>query len=337
MRFRGFEPNRLPRLFVEYVAFTLILNPSGGCLIRFYFTRPTNKVRQCPDAKLPACHALDCLLTVYKKYPSTRSQVLRSLTIRPSPDPTAMTPKVSGNANKSASAGKSSQDLINKLNSAGDPSKAAHAQRFFKTGKGEYAEGDRFLGIRVPQLREISRGYRHLTPGELGKLLENEWHEVRFVALVLLVFHFRKGRGAQAEDIYKLYMSQRKYINNWDLVDVSAPYIPGVWLLTRDRSVLYELAESPVLWDRRIAVLSTAAFIGKGQFGDTIELCTRLLGDPHDLMHKATGWMLREIGKRDISVLREFLSRHSTRMPRTMLRYAIEKLDETERKMWLGR
>lgn len=203
---------------------------------------------------------------------------------------------------------------------------------FFKTGPGEYGEGDRFLGICVPDIRSVARGGESLPAAEVLKLLHSPWHEERVLALLILVRQFELGNGHVRKEIFDLYLRETAWINNWDLVDLSAHQIVGGWLLARPRTVLRRLARSESLWERRIAVVATYAFIRTGDLADTFDLSERLLGDPHDLMHKACGWMLREAGKRDVAALESFLDRYAPAMPRTMLRYAIEKFPEARRK-----
>ena len=212
-----------------------------------------------------------------------------------------------------------------------DAGKAATAARYFQSGPGQYGEGDRFLGIRVPLIRETARQFNTLTLADCAALLQSHYNEVRVLALDVMVRRFAKGNEAVQTAVYDCFMAQRARINNWNLVDGSAPYISGPYLLQRDRSVLWELAESPVLWDRRIAVLSTFSFIRAGEFDDALTLYAQLLDDPHDLMHKACGWMLRELGKRNEARLLAFLQTHSAALPRTTLRYAIEKFDAVQR------
>ncbi len=209
-------------------------------------------------------------------------------------------------------------------------------QRFFKTGPGEYGEGDVFLGVRVPAIRRVARLCGGLSLGEIRALLHSRYHEERLLALLTMVRRFEKGDDALRQRLFGFYLRETRFINNWDLVDLSAPQIVGGWLSRRDRSVLRTLAASADLWERRIAVLATFAFIRAGEFGETLALCERLISDPHDLMHKACGWMLREVGKRSVETLRRFLRAHAGRLPRTMLRYAIERLPEPERKAWLA-
>jgi len=212
---------------------------------------------------------------------------------------------------------------------------AAHSQRYFKTGKGEYGHGDKFLGIRVPVLRKAVKQFQETPITEIRKLLKSEYHEVRLFSLLLSVHQFSKGDAVKREKIYKLYLKNTKYINNWDLVDSSAPYIVGAWLIDKDRSILTELAHSNLLWERRIAIMSTAYFIKNDQFNDTLKLSRILLNDSEDLIHKAVGWMLREVGNRDIGIEEKYLKKHYKKMPRTMLRYAIEKFSKERRQAYL--
>ena len=223
------------------------------------------------------------------------------------------------------------------LKSKANSEKAKILSGFFKTGKGEYGEGDVFLGVVVPELRKIAKKYCGINSKEVEELLNSKIHEERLIALFILIEHYKKADSEQREKIVRFYLANTKNINNWDLVDLSAPKIVGDYLLDKDRAVLYKLVKSENLWERRIAVLSTFTFIRNNQFDDTLRISEILLKDKHDLIHKAVGWMLREIGKRDINVLRAFLNKHCKVMPRTMLRYAIEKLDEKERKGFLGK
>lgn len=231
---------------------------------------------------------------------------------------------------------KTAEDLRRALMEQADTDKALILQRFFKTGKGGYAEGDRFLGLTVPTTRATAAAYAHLGLDALLDLLHDEWHEVRLASLVLMVGRFAKAGEREREAIVEAYLGHTRHINNWDLVDVSAHKITGRWYLDRDRARLDALVDSPWLWDRRIAVVSTAWFIRYGDLASTFAYSERLLTDPHDLMHKACGWMLREAGKREPDVLRAFLGRHARAMPRTMLRYAIEKMDPAERRYWMA-
>ena len=217
-----------------------------------------------------------------------------------------------------------------------DPEIAAHSARFFKTGKGEYGEGDRFLGIRVPATRKAARQYRAAPLRSVNALLKSRYHEERLLALLILVAKYTRGDAEERESVFENYLAHRRYINNWDLVDSSAHKIVGPQLQDEPRGLLYELAASDNLWDRRIAVIATFHFIRHDDFGDALRLAEMLLDDEHDLIHKAVGWMLREIGNRDGAVEREFLKMHYRQMPRTMLRYAIEKFPARERKAWLN-
>jgi len=227
------------------------------------------------------------------------------------------------------------KNLENELLKKADKKRAENLQRFFKTGKGEYGEGDIFLGICVPELREISKRFLELTLNELRELLNTKIHEKRLIALFILVKKFEKAGEEEREEIFNFYLNNTKNINNWDLVDLSAPKIVGKFLFDKDRSILYKLSKSGNLWERRIAVLSSFEFIRLADFEDCLKISKVLISDKHDLIQKAVGWMLREIGKRDISVLKEFLRENYKIMPRTMLRYSIEKFPEEERKNYL--
>lgn len=204
---------------------------------------------------------------------------------------------------------------------------------FFKTGIGQYGEGDKFLGVVVPDTRKVAKKYRDMPYDEVKKLLASEYHECRLCALLILVERFKKAKKNPEErkEIVEFYLSQTARINNWDLVDLSAKDIVGEYLVDKDRSVLHQLAESSLLWDQRIAVLSTFAFIRRGDLVDIFLLSEKLLNHKHDLMHKAIGWMLREAGKKDKNMLISFLDRYYKEMPRTMLRYSIEKFTPEER------
>ncbi len=217
-----------------------------------------------------------------------------------------------------------------------NPEIAEHSQRFFKTAKGEYGHGDKFLGIRVPVIRQAVRKYNATSLSTATELLKSEYHEIRLFALLLLVSRFSKGSAEEQGKIYRLYLSNTQYINNWDLVDSSAYYIVGAYLEDKDKGILYELARSDSLWERRIAIMATFYFIKNDQFRDTLKLSKQLLTDQEDLVHKAVGWMLREVGKRDLAKEIAFLNAHYQKMPRTMLRYAIEKFSQTDRKKYLN-
>ena len=218
-----------------------------------------------------------------------------------------------------------------------DKEKAKVLRRFFKTGIGEYAEGDIFLGVTVPVLRKLAKQFKSIELKSVVELLRSSIHEERLFALLILILKYRGSKLKDKEKIYRIYLKNTKYINNWDLVDVTAKQIVGDYLRDKDKSVLYELARSPYLWNRRIAILSTFNFIEDHQFEDTIRIAELLLSDRHDLIHKAVGWMLREVGKRSLEVEENFLKVHHKSMPRTMLRYAIEKFPEFERRKYLNK
>lgn len=220
------------------------------------------------------------------------------------------------------------------LRSKANPEKAVFLQRFFKAGKGEYAEGDKLLGVTVPEVRAIARKGRDLSLTDIRKLLSSCFHEERLLALLLLVQRFDKEPD-ERDTIYRFYLKNTKSINNWDLVDCSAHKIVGRYLEDRPKAILLRLAKSKMLWERRIAILSTFWFIQRGEFREALRVSGVLVKDEEDLIHKAVGWMLREIGKRDRKTEETFLKRHYRRMPRTMLRYAIEKFPESRRKAYL--
>ena len=230
------------------------------------------------------------------------------------------------------------EQVIRELQALGSPEKAAHLSRFFKTGPGEYGEGDCFLGVAVPQTRSVAKAHKAMPFDELQRLLDSTWHEARLCALLVLVCRFqdRKATGEEREEIYQFYLKNTRRCNNWDLVDLSCRDIVGEYLVaTRDRSILYTLAASENLWEQRIAIVSTYAFIRRSDFADTLALSEKLLTHKHDLIHKAVGWMLREVGKRDRAVLTGFLEKQAARLPRTALRYAIEHYTEAERQYFL--
>jgi 3-methyladenine DNA glycosylase AlkD len=224
-----------------------------------------------------------------------------------------------------------------RLRAHADPSRVAVLQSFFKTGPGEYAEGDRFIGVKVPGLRQVCRECRGAGLDVIDQLLGSRVHEERLVALLLLNDAFKSADTDARRRIYVFYLSRTGCINNWDLVDCSAPHIVGAWLQDRDRAPLRKLARSPLLWDRRIAIVATQHFIRRGEVDDTFAIARLLLKDREDLIHKATGWMLREAEKRDPAAARAFLDAHAAAMPRTMLRYAIERFAEPERQRYLRR
>ena len=216
-----------------------------------------------------------------------------------------------------------------------NPDKAAFLAAYFQTAPGQYGEGDQFLGLVVPAVRLLAKRFRALPIPQIETLLDSVYNEERLLALLVMVDQYRRGDADAKTLLFQTYMYKRHRINNWNLVDSSAPGIVGQQLLHGDRSILYELATSPRLWDRRIAVLATQTFIRERDFGDTLKLCTLLLTDPHDLLHKACGWMLREVGHRDRGVLENYLLQHHQVMPRTMLRYAIERFEPETRKCFL--
>ena len=228
-------------------------------------------------------------------------------------------------------------ELKRRMQQLADPATAETLSRFFKTGPGGYGEGDRFLGLRMPTLRKLAREYHPLPLDQITELLHSAYHEQRMLALLLLVRAYEDGDERQRDHIYRLYLAETAFINNWDLVDASAEHIVGAHLARRDRRPLKALARSDSLWDRRIAIIATFHFIKRGELDPTLEIATMLRNDPHDLIHKAVGWMLREVGKRDEDVLRTFLDEHHARMPRTTLRYAIERLPIPLREQLLKR
>ena len=236
-----------------------------------------------------------------------------------------------------------------------DEAQRAILMRFFKTGKGEYGEGDRFLGLKVPQTRMVVRAAKLRMPfAEIRKLLESEWHEVRLCGLLLLVEEMKSAlpnsrrdpamQAARRKEIVEFYLRHARRANNWDLVDLSCPYILGAWLLyplpdgtLPPTDVLHRLAGSPDLWEQRISVVSTLGLVRGGRYEESLSMAEKLLGHSHDLIHKAVGWVLREVGKRNVGLLREFLEKHAATMPRTSLRYAIERMDPMERMKWMDR
>jgi len=214
--------------------------------------------------------------------------------------------------------------------------KAVTLQGFFKTGPGEYGEGDVFLGITVPKLRKLVKECDGFPITETATLIKSGIHEERLLALLMLVHAFSKGDAATQRKIYNLYRKNTRYVNNWDLVDLSAPNIVGNYLLDKSRKPLYVFAKSSDLWKRRIAIMATFCFIKQNEFNEALIISKMLLADDHDLVHKAVGWMLREIGKRSLSVEEKFLKQHYKKMPRTMLRYAIERFPEAKRRRYLN-
>jgi 3-methyladenine DNA glycosylase AlkD len=226
-------------------------------------------------------------------------------------------------------------DIKKEIKKNANPIKAVGLQRFFKTGPGEYGEGDIFHGIMVPVQRSIAKKYIGLALSDIKELLYSDHHEERLIALLILVEQYKKGSAQSQEDIFTFYHLHRKRINNWDLIDLTADRISGSYLMDKDKTLLYKLADSKNFWERRIAVMSTFHFIKNRQFDDALSIAQILLNDEHDLIHKAVGWMLREIGKRDLNTEESFLKKYYKKMPRTMLRYAIEKFPEQKRLAYL--
>ena len=226
--------------------------------------------------------------------------------------------------------------LRKELYALADPADALHLQRFFKTAPGQYGAGDKFLGLRVPALRRMVKEYREIADTHALEMLASSWHEERLLALMLLVHQYGRGDRSRRDRIHGAYLAHTRYINNWDLVDASAVQIIGSHLDARDITLLKRLARSEDLWERRIAIVATFHFIKKNEFGPTLTIAELLLQDSHDLIHKAVGWMLREVGKRDLGALDAFLKKHYGKMPRTMLRYAIERHPERVRKQYLA-
>ncbi len=227
------------------------------------------------------------------------------------------------------------EELRQTIKKSANPAQAKILSRFFKTGKGEYGEGDKFLGIKVPISRSIAKQFKDLTLTELQALLNSLIHEERLIALFILIEHFKKADEHIKKIIFNFYLRNTKRVNNWDLVDLSAERIIGVYLLDKDKSMLFKLARSKNLWERRIAIMSTFHFIKNGNYETTLAIADMLLKDEHDLIHKAVGWMLREIGNRNLKVEESYLKDHYKNMPRTMLRYAIEKFPEKKRQAYL--
>ncbi len=218
-----------------------------------------------------------------------------------------------------------------------NPKQAVILQRFFKTGKGEYGEGDVFYGIKVPVQRSIAKKFNDLAFEDLKVLISSKVHEERLIAAFILIDQYKSGDEKKKKIVFDFYVKNRKGINNWDLVDLSAPKIVGAYLIDKEKELLYRFANSKDLWEKRFAILSTQTFIREHFFEDTLNISEILLQDKHDLIHKAVGWMLREIGNRNMQVEEEFLAKHYKKMPRTMLRYAIEKFPEKKRKDYLER
>ena len=228
------------------------------------------------------------------------------------------------------------QDIKKELQHLANKETAKHSQRFFKTGKGEYGEGDIFLGIRVPILRKLAKKHPHLSLPNIQSLLKSKFHEQRLLAVIMLVNQYKLADKQKQKEIFTLYTNNTKYINNWDLVDISAANIVGAYLSDKNKKLLYDFSASDDLWQRRIAVISTYYFIRNNDFTDCLNIAERLLNDPHDLIHKAVGWMLREIGKKNQPTEEAFLDKYAYRMPRTMLRYALEKFPANLKKSYMA-
>ena len=227
------------------------------------------------------------------------------------------------------------KQIKKRLKQLANKEKAKILQRFFKTGPGEYGEGDVFIGVKVPDLRKVAKDFRDIAIKDVSILLESAIHEERLLALLILVSKYVKGNEITRKEIYKLYLNKTKYINNWDLVDVTAQHIVGDYLMDKNKEPLYNLSKSKDLWERRIAVMATFYFIRHEKYEETLKIAKVLISDKEDLIHKAVGWMLREIGKRNMVIEETFLKQHYKEMPRTMLRYAIEKFPEPKRQQYL--
>lgn len=227
------------------------------------------------------------------------------------------------------------KNVVTDLRKVSNPARAKASAWFFKTGPGQYGEGDVFIGITVPLQRQVARVYREIPWDDLVQLITSPIHEHRFTGLEILVMKYEKGDELLKKQAVDFYLKYRRLVNNWDLVDTSAPYILGDWLADKDKKILYRMAKSKNIWERRIAILATLGFINRGMFADTVKIAELLLGDTHDLIHKAVGWMLREVGKRSLETEEKFLRRHYNKMPRTMLRYAIERFPAKRRAAYL--
>jgi 3-methyladenine DNA glycosylase AlkD len=228
--------------------------------------------------------------------------------------------------------------IIKDLQEVAKEEKISKFQSFFKTGKGEYGEGDIFIGISVPETRKVVKKHKNASFEQIQELLESKIHEHRLCGLLIMVDQYQKGSDDKRRKMFEFYIKNISKVNNWDLVDSSADKIIGAHIFQKNKKLIYELVQSKKLWERRIAIISTFYFIKKGQFQDTLKIAEILLNDDEDLIHKAVGWMLREMGKKGgMEKLIEFLDKNSQKMPRTMLRYSIEKLDEKQRKKYLGK
>ncbi|MEN6627772.1 MAG: DNA alkylation repair protein [Candidatus Sumerlaeia bacterium] len=228
------------------------------------------------------------------------------------------------------------QDLIDEARALADPVRAEAVRRYFKTGDGEYGEGDQFLGLTAPACRAVCKKYADLKLPDIGRLIKSAYHEERAIALLILVIKFGRADASEQTTIFNFYVKHKRWINNWDLVDISAPKIMGAYLFERAPEPLFEFAKSPNLWERRMAIVASLYFIKHHDCDTTLRLAEILMADRHDLIHKATGWMLREVGKESTTALIPFLNKHAAGMPRTMLRYAIEKFPAAARKQYLA-
>lgn len=227
-------------------------------------------------------------------------------------------------------------EIQNELKKYASKQRADHSARFFKTGKGEYSEGDLFLGISNPDIHKVANRYKkEISLEDTLHFLQHRIHDYRIFALDILKYKYEKGKDQEKKEIVDLYLNNREHINNWDLVDISAPHILGDWLIDKDRKLLYKLVKEDSIWSKRIAIISTFAFIRESDYTDTLKLSEKLLGHKHDLIHKAVGWMLREIWKRNKDVTENFIKEHYSNIPRTTLRYAIEKMEESKRQRFL--
>lgn len=226
--------------------------------------------------------------------------------------------------------------IVREVEGSGNLNRARVSQRFFKTGPGEYGAGDVFIGMSVPQMRQLAKKYKSLDLKSICFLIESPIHELRFIALAILVLKYENSDAEAKKIIFNFYVKYRKFINNWDLVDTSAPYIVGDYLFNKNKTLLYKLARSKNIWERRVAILATFNFIRRGEVKYTLEIAKLLLADKHDLIHKAVGWMLREVGKKSVLAEEKFLNLNYKQMPRTMLRYAIERLPEHRRLAYLA-
>lgn len=234
-----------------------------------------------------------------------------------------------------ASTASTASTIEKELRALGTVEREQVSRRFFKTGPGEYGEGDEFIGVRVPQLRALGKKFRAIPVDQAVKLLQSRYHESRLVALILLVYRYERGSAELKQEIFDAYLANTSKVNSWDLVDSSAPQIVGAHLFYGSRAILTKLAKSPMLWERRIAIIATLQFIRNGDFADTLRIAELLLKDREDLIHKAVGWMIREVANGDQPAAEAFLQQHYREMPRTMLRYAIEKFTPDRRRMYM--